>query len=725
MNPSFPTDLGATLSQLRNETGRKQIDIARHLKVDASRVSRIENGDFSPTMAEVSSYLQAVGTESAQSYLNYLEQDWRILTRPPFSHPDRHALWGAEHALQRLDVFVGRPEISRTLRGQAELYRHTLERSAAYLFEREHTIAYIGDIGVGKTSFLCTQIGLTLPETDKGGLQSRMVLEAGGGGTTICEVRVSQRPNFGIKVEPMEDQEVYRLATEFCAGIRARSQGTATQSEGGDDSEQEIGVSREMERALRNMAGLNRTREKTPEGKTRQVDPAMALAQEFNTLDTFRAEVQQRLGLWNRTRREIWFEGESEAEGLAWLKATFTQINNGRHPDFTLPERMHVMVRQPILPGSDYQLEVVDTKGVDKIAVRPDLQHFAADPRTITVLCSKFNSAPDVSLQGFLKHLQEMGIEQALQERTILLVLPRPEEAMAMKDDAGNPVETAEEGYEIKQEQVAMKLPSLAAGQVPIYFSNIGADDPADFSMALLNQIIRLRAAQAQQITSLTTAVEDLIANEEREHAQLALKHVTSQINLFATNYPSVPGRVGRIHQALLSAVNMANARAVWASTRRSGSWGNLNVYYHLGIGATSDARRRTETIFTELQGLLKQMSTDSELAPAHSFIEALQANVSGWRTAFLEAVRHAGELSFRPTLEDDSGFWWRCTDMYGRGLPYRNRVVEEFSNWFDHSDRQALYDAFEARVQTAWRQEVIKPMLEASQQEPEDAVEE
>lgn len=721
MNSSFPSDLGATLSQLRSETGRKQIDIARYLKVDASRVSRIENSDFSPTMIEVASYLQAVGTEDAHSYLEYLEKDWRILSRPPFRHPDYVVLWHAEQALQRLHTFLDRPEVSRTLRGQAELYWHTLERCAAYLLSREHTIAYVGDIGVGKTSFLCTQLGLMLPETDKGGLQSRMVLEAGGGGTTICEVRVSQGSTFGIKVEPMEDQEVYRLTTEFCAGVRSRAQGNTVQRDGGDDSEQEIGVSREIERALRNMAGLNRTREKTPDGKLRQVDPAMALARDFDTLDTFRAEVQQRLALWNRTRREIWFAGELEAEALAWLKTTFTQINNGRHPDFTLPMRMYVIVRQPIFPGSDYKLEVVDTKGVDKIAVRSDLQHFTTDLRTITVLCSKFNSAPDVSLQGFLKHLQDMGLDQALQERIMLLVLPRSDEAMAMKDDAGNPVETAEEGYEIKQEQVSMKLPALAAGEAPIHFSNISADDPADVSAALLNQILRLRAAKAQQIASLANAVQDLIANEEREHAQLALKHVTRQLNLFATNHPHVPGRVGRIHQTLLKAVGLANARAVWASTRRSGTWGNLDVYYNLGIGATAEARLRTDTTFTELHGLLQQMCADSEFAPAHSFLETLQANVSGWRTAFLEAVRHAGELSFRPTLEDDSGFWLRCADMYGRGLPYRQRVEEEFSNWFDHAERQVLYDAFEVRVQTAWRQEVIKPLLEATQQEPED----
>lgn len=726
MGDVFPSDLGQNLNRLRIEAERKQADVAKHLKVDTSRVSRIETGDFSPTMEEVASFLHAVGSKSALDYLAFLQQEWYILDRPIFSHPDRNVLWDAEQTLQRLAAFANRPEMPRTLRGQAEMHEHALRESANYLADRSHTIAYIGDIGVGKTSFLCSQIGLLLPESDKSGLHSRMVLEVGGGGTTVCEVHVSQGVDYGIKVEPMEDAEVYRLATEFCEGLWARANGRTTMdqtSQEGEDTDQEVGVSREVERALRNMAVLNRVREKSADGKPYWVDPVPTLAKQFDNRDAFRAEVLQKLGLWNRMDREIWFKESSDNENLARLKVAFTQINNGRHPNFSLPERMHVIVKRPVLLNDHYTINVVDTKGVDKIAVRPDLQRFADDPRTITVLCSKFNSAPDLSLQGFLKHLLEIGLEQALKDRLALLVLPRADEALAMKDDSGVAVETADEGYLIKEDQVAMKLTSLSAAALPVYFSNIGADNPRDLSKALLTQVQNLRASQAQRIATIASAVDDLIANEAREHTQLALQEVTRRISVFAQNNEVIPGQTRRVYQTLLNTVNQANARTVWASTRRSGRWSHLNVYYYLGIGATSDVRRRADTLFTELNGILKNMRDDSELAPAYPFIEVLLSNVVGWRTAFLESVRHAGELSFRPTLEDDDKFWIRCEQLYGRGLPYRAQVAQALGEWFDQEKHQPLHTAFEGRVQKAWRHEVVDQLLRATQRDMESTV--
>ena len=76
-----------------------------------------------------------------------------------------------------------------------------------------------------------------------------------------------------------------------------------------------------------------------------------------------------------------------------------------------------------------YVLEVIDTKGIDRAAVRPDLQACIDDPRTLTVLCSRFSQAPDISLQNLIAHLKHTGADRALRERTVMLIwrmTPKP-----------------------------------------------------------------------------------------------------------------------------------------------------------------------------------------------------------------------------------------------------------------------------------------------------------
>lgn len=715
---SPPVDLGPTLSKLRTAAGRKQSDISKQMKIDASRISRIETGDFSPTFEEIESYLMAVNSSDAQAYLEYIQQHWQTLERPSFRHPDRDALWQAEQTLQRLREFSSKPNLPRTLIGQAELYRSTVEAAANYLVSLSHTIAYIGDIGVGKTTFLCSQTGLLLPGTERAGLDHRIVLEIGSGGTTICEVRIRRGSNYGISIEPMDDSEVYKLVAEFCAGMKLRTDSNE------EDPEQTMGVSREIDRALRNMAGLSRRREKDADGKLRTINPATELASNFDTLEDFRAEVSERLKLWQRMRREIWFDSSAESNGLQWLKTMFKKINNGLHPEFSIPTRIHVIVPDGLLPSWDYELEIVDTKGVDKVAIRPDLQSFADDPRTVTVLCSKFNSAPDVSLQGFIRHLVEVGKdEEDIAERIALLVLPHTEEAVSMKDDIGDIVDSAEEGYEIKKDQAAAALRQVVSTDLPIYFSNVNADDPRVVSLELLEQIKRLRAARARRIENVADATTELIENQEKEHARGALQDVNRALTIFIDQNRRVPGQRQEIHKALIKTIrDDVHPRTLWASVRRSGTWGNLDVYYHLGGGGAASTKKRTERLFIELIGLVRNKMGDADLEPAHTFLRTLLTNIGIWRATFYETVQHSGELTFRPALEDDDELWSACEDKYGKGLAYRREVAQLVEDWFEGEEHEHLHAAFEDRVQKAWQQEVLEPLMRTCSQPAEPA---
>src|SRR3954465_5201480 len=102
---ALPSDIGPALARLRQAARLTQSDVGPKVRVDQSRISRIEGGDAVPSPSEVRSYLRALDTDDARSYLRYLEREWHFLPRPPQDHPQLDALWVAEQHLRRLTEF--------------------------------------------------------------------------------------------------------------------------------------------------------------------------------------------------------------------------------------------------------------------------------------------------------------------------------------------------------------------------------------------------------------------------------------------------------------------------------------------------------------------------------------------------------------------------------------------------------------------------------------------
>src|SRR5690606_21461930 len=98
----------------------------------------------------------------------------------------------------------------------------------------------------------------------------RPVLETGAGGTTICEVHIKRGPEFGISLLPMSETELRDLVADFCASRWAVLKGELK------ESADNAGVSREHDRAIRNMSGLTRRRS-TENGKIVYFDPVSDL----------------------------------------------------------------------------------------------------------------------------------------------------------------------------------------------------------------------------------------------------------------------------------------------------------------------------------------------------------------------------------------------------------------------------------------------------------------
>ena len=408
---------------------------------------------------------------------------WEILAPPPDGHPNENLLLDAEIALQDIFNLSEKPDIRQSFARRLEEASDEVKRRAALVSATEQSIAFIGDIGVGKTTAICALTGLEVKRVVRRRKTSEIRLEpvlyTGAGGSTICEVHLVQGQAYGITIQPRSLEEIRVEVREFAYSIKP-----PTSSE---DVQNIVGTSSEMERAIRNMSQLNISRPQNSDGSRGHLDPAKDLADSLSDYKEFAQAILGKMGIEERERTEIQYsELMQERSALEWLRDTFAQINNGRHPEFTIPERIEVTLPHPVLAERDFSVRIVDTKGIDQTAERGDLTNHINSPDTAVVLCSPFNNAPATSLQSLLEMAMARRVHD-MEDKTAILVLPKHDEALAVKNDFGEPVDGEEEGYKLKSEQVEARLNALNVPGVRVEFFNSIEDDAEDFEDFLLS----------------------------------------------------------------------------------------------------------------------------------------------------------------------------------------------------------------------------------------------
>ncbi|MEH2149103.1 helix-turn-helix domain-containing protein [Nostoc sp.] len=682
-----PNDVGKTLSDLRKAAKKKQADIAQSLNVAQSHISRIEKGKVTPTGQELKEYVKAIGTEEAQYYLKFLKP-WEILKRPSFRNPQRDELWKAETSLKELQKLISEDAPDFLIR-QAEMYDKRVREEAEYLTSIEHSIAYAGPVGVGKTTVVCKLTGLVIPQEKQFNRQS--VLAVGFGRITVCEVSIRGGDKFGIRVKPQSLDEINKLVEDLC---------TSNYNDSEDKSPET--VSQEIQRLIFNMAGL-------------KGESFAELANQHSNSDTLRLNVSEMLKLQERTREEIWFEETSNQTEIEWLKETFKQINYGLHKEFSVPQRIDIIIPAEFFQSSPYELEVIDTRGLDKdgTAVRRDLMDCLNDQRTLTIFCSRFKDAPSSEIYDLIANLIQTGSEQLLKERVIILVLPHNDEAYNGTNDTGEPVDSKDEAYSLKREEVRTALKSLVKGinvkDIPILFFNAKPEEhnPSDVPRMIIEKLDNLRCTYVQRLSSSVEAINILIRNQKEKNAREAYEKVSKSLEIFLNDYHKKPLFFGSIHQkVLIPEMRKTHSGTLRATIRRNGTLYKFDVYFLLGNGSKSVAWNATMSIFHELKGILKNLSGDSLVKEyAESFITQILANWDEWHQEFLAYSEQITEQIFRPTLIK-SPIWDKC--MFLKGSGFRNDVILAFQVWFNAAEQRHLHDLLNSQIEKAWQEKVL-----------------
>ncbi|MGX5851508.1 helix-turn-helix domain-containing protein [Mesorhizobium sp. PL10] len=693
---SIPADV---LKHVRDASGMSQATLARAMNTVPSVLSKLEKADeVEPEIAE--RYLAAIGTQTAAEVSEHYARNWLRAKPPSFLHPDREALWTIDRAARDLLAFQGEMT-DPILRGPIDLLRNELQITEAYLDRRDHIMAWVGDIGVGKTMALTYAVGLLVGDGRSG---RRPAFPVGPGRTTVCETAIRVAPTFGVLVDTVTEEEVVRLTKQFVASL-------APGASGG-------GLSAELGRLIRNMAGMKPVSHMENDEPITK-DPIVDLLKEGLGIDEVTDRIVGGMSLAARKERQMILP-EGREDGLLWVSNLVSAINSGAEPRFSIPRRITVLMPSDNLSADGQTLSVIDTRGVEGVTQRPDITTYAEDSRTLLVLCTKFADAPNTTVQRHLQESQDAASDAAERYRQCILVLPRGDEALEMPGLDG-PVISRQQGYGLRRKEIEQALANVGLPPTPVYFFDAKNDDAGKIWTALRGQIARMRAAYAARGVNAADGVRNLIENVDVVRTSEARREIEQDLARVLHAVGDLPETVRPAYQNLIDQLAVGHHSSIAASIYRRGDWENFQVDHILGTGVRVDANLRSRALVQRIEHKLMDLESKYEdLEAIGQNLRALRARLSESRQEFLAAARTIGRDAYGELLSD-ADIWTQTAERYGQGAGYKRDITAAWRNWFETTEgvRQTASKVSE-RLQDAWSVWVLEPLMRATRVQPD-----
>lgn len=593
------------------------------------------------------------------------------------------------------------PEESAT-RKQLANHQELFDDAICYLSNPAHRLAFIGNIGTGKTTAICHLLGLLDGDEP--------VLSTGSGRTTLCEVEISEGDQLEVEVIPYSETEVRSYLSDFAQYLRETDTGESVNTES-------FKLSAEVERALRNMLDLRISRTKNSEGKRITTDTAKNFAEEFRSIESLTEGLLERIALANRNQTR--FTKDDGVEQNEWLHAAFKAINSGTHPHVGLAKQVYITLPVELFENIDYSVSVVDTKGVDQTVNRADLDSCLTDNRTVSVMCCRFNEAPDKTMSGLLKLAKGAGLSQRVAEETVLLILDRESEAEKVID-IDEPVGDKTEGREIRAEQVLNDLKhTLQLENLDVQFIDVKSDDPALLNRLLAEKVSALRNRYAQDITDTEKAVSDIESELVSQSAKAAKNQVKNTLEPWIKKAQGCSPTLKEYFLPLINDIKNKGtyAASVRASVNRRGEWHNLNYYQLLATGAREQVVDQIGVLKDELIVLIDNMLSQNELQPAYALLKQLKQTTEKRLGDIYQQALAKGRAVYETPLSSDIKFWNDLSMEWGMGPGYKDRISYESDTWFHKRKYPEFEDLVAKQAAEAWQRYVteVQEMLGSS----------
>ena len=575
------------------------------------------------------------------------------------------------------------PEISST-RKQLLNYKELFQDSISYLMDKTHRLAFIGNIGTGKTTAICHMLGL-IDGKDP-------ILSTGSGRTTLCEVDILHGDSLQIEVIPYSESEVHSYLKDFALYL-SELENKKTKS----DSSETFKLSAEVERALRNMLDLKITRSKNKDGKRASHDAAKEFLADYSEPHLLTKALISRINLKERIKT-VFLNNNNEVQNK-WLHDTFKTINSATHPNVGLAKRIIITIPQSLFHGLDYSLIIADTKGVDQTVNRQDLDNCFTDNRTVSVICCRFNDAPDKTMSGLLKNAKDAGLSSRIASETVLLILDRDNEAEEVID-IDEAVGDKSEGRDIRSEHIDSDLRhSIQVEPIDIKFLDAKNDDISIIQQHLPSKITALRDVHNERLKEIEGAVSDIEKELDSQSALQAKQQIKSTLEPWLKKAQICSPTLKEYFLPLIGDISDKGtyAASVRASINRKGEWHNLDYYQNLASGARLQVVEQIDSLKNELLVLIDNMLSQNELQPAYALLKQLKHTTEKRLGDMYQHVFAKGRAVYETELHSDTELWNNLAREWGAGFGYKDRIGQSSQQWFQHKK----YPNFEIQVTT------------------------
>lgn len=587
---------------------------------------------------------------------------------------------------------------------EEDLERH--KQLAQHLTDKAFDLSFIGAVGVGKTTAISYLQGLL----DK---DNKPLLRVSSGRTTLCEVKIECGQDYEILIEPCSLDELKSYLYDFGSYLYESAKEDTSE---GENEDQSIDLTEEYKKALRNMCGIKKSSIKV-DGKRKTIDPSKELAKRFETKDDFIQELLKRAHLENRNK--VHFRPKKTDNGPEWLKSTFKDINHCSLPDIGLPKRIQIKIPKRILNTDNYDLSIIDTKGVDQNIVRPDIEQSLQDSKTITVLCSLFSDAPSATVVNIINMALDSGInKKKLINECIILVLDKVGEAENV-DDGEDIVEDKNLGREFKQEAIFDFLKEKGLEGMTILFYDSHQDD-SEIIVDKFKTKVEAALKSIEKEFRMNSAAYLLFADEAKGKLNPAREKLRERIEDWLKEASCHLPTLNKFYLESNNSMSRYHVSSVRASMNRAGKWHNYNLYLEFAHAARQQLVNQIRKLEDKLEGLVDDLSKQDSLADIHSLIEQIRSVskecFSNMYNNVYRLAHHELESELYDTSElmnyfylreehNPNDIWVKIFNEWGRGTGYRNRVQDHFTTWFKTNDRYlSIEDKINPGLKKEWQ---------------------
>jgi hypothetical protein len=272
-----------------------------------------------------------------------------------------------------------------------------------------------------------------------------------------------------------------------------------------------------------------------------------------------------------------------------------------------------------------------------------------------------------------------------------------------MKDEDRTRVQTAQEGYELKKEQVALALEPLGMQGLAVSFFNAFGDDPAELRTFLLERLDKIRERFRSRIKETNRNAISSLENHAEQQVQEVLRAAAGMMRTWVSKHSTVPPLTGSVQDSLMVQMRAAYASTIRATIRREGEWHNLDYGHHLGFGSRRLAVLALEPVVKGFTSVTEVMEANPDYKETANLIQQCRRVLD---VAFEELLRKAqimGLTLFKEALKLDPSLWLNCEQEWGQGSGYRGRVMNWNSEWFAANPRRELEEELRVMITREW----------------------